>query len=100
MRPAVARTPTAVWLTRSRITDTPVGDLIADMRGELCRGIEPPRLFANCEEMRRYVRGRGACPEALAAVPGMWRRYCAWMDRHCLKWSVLPPTRRDPPWRS
>lgn len=77
---------TAVWLTRAHVTDDPEGDLIADMRAELRRGAEVPALFPNMVSMQDYLRSRGACPEALAAVPGVWRRYRRWVDRHGATW--------------
>lgn len=79
---------TAAWLSRARITDDPEGDLIADMRAELRRGADIPGLFPNVAAMRAYLRSRGACPEALAAVPGVWRRYRKWLDRHALTWRI------------
>jgi hypothetical protein len=66
-----------VWLARERITDNTEGDLIADMRND----IDLPSLFPNIAAMREYLRSRGACPEALAAVPRVWRRYRRWSWR-------------------
>jgi hypothetical protein len=83
---AVPDTITAAWLSRARATDDPEGDLIADMRSELRRGVDVPALFPNMASMRHYLRDRGACPEALAAVPGVWRRYRSWVDRNCRTW--------------
>lgn len=71
-------TPVQHWLAAARATDDPAGDLIGDMRGDLTI----PHLFASIEDMRGYLRCRGACVEALAAVPTVWRRYRRWMDRH------------------
>ncbi len=79
-------TLTAAWLALARATDDPEGDLIADMRAELRRGADLPAVFSNKAEMLNYLRSRGACREALAAVPGVWRRYRNWLDRHCLTW--------------
>jgi hypothetical protein len=66
------------WLASTRITDDPMGDLIADMRTD--PGIPP--LFKNIDAMRDYLRSKGACREALAIVPRVWRRYQSWQDRH------------------
>src|SRR6266446_5954487 len=66
------------WVAKARITDDPAGDLIADMR----RDPALPGLFPNIQAMRDHLRRRGACREALAAVPVVWRRYRNWMDRH------------------
>jgi hypothetical protein len=71
-------TPNQRWLAKARITGDPAGDLIADMR----RDANLPRLFGNIHEMRRYLQGRGACPEAIQTVPAVWRRYRSWMDRN------------------
>ena len=80
------KTPTAAWLACARLTDDPEGDLIADMRGELRRGVELPALFANKAELHSYLISRSACQGALNAVPGVWRRYRQWLDRHGLDW--------------
>ncbi len=84
--PAEPVTLTAAWLSRARATDDPEGDLIGDMRAELRRGVDLPALFPNKAAMFDYLRSRGACREALGAVPGVWRRYRNWVDRHCLTW--------------
>jgi hypothetical protein len=73
-----ARSWTKTFLRRARVTDDPVGDLISDMR----RDPHVPRLFGGLRDLRAYLRSRGACPEALAAVPGFHRRYRAWIDHH------------------
>ena len=83
------RTAVGAWLMSSRITDTPEGDLIADMKAEWRRGAEMPDLFSNIEDMRGYLRRHGPCPEALAVVPGVWRRYCNWLDQHGMSWSEV-----------
>jgi hypothetical protein len=76
-------TPNAAWLEAARATDDPAGDLISDMRRDLARDPATfPRLFPNIESMRGYLRSKGACREALQAVPTLWRRYRAWLDRH------------------
>jgi hypothetical protein len=70
---------TSEWLAVARITNDPEGDLIADMRTD--RDI--PGLFGNLKAMHDYVsfKSRGD-PKILAAVPGVWRRYRRWVDRH------------------
>ncbi|HEY5125751.1 MAG TPA: hypothetical protein VIJ35_00360 [Bradyrhizobium sp.] len=80
---------TAAWLSRAHVTDDPEGDLIADMRSELRRGSDMPALFPNMASMREYLRRQGACPEALAAVPGVWQRYRNWVDRNCRTWRSI-----------
>ena len=67
-----------VWLEAARITCDPQGDVIADMRDDP----DVPALFVNIKEMRHYLHSKGARPEALAAVPGVWRRYTSWLKRH------------------
>jgi hypothetical protein len=63
-----------LWVQSARVTGSPEGDLVADMRGD--SGL--PELFPNIGAMRRYLENKGACQEALAAVPGVWRRYRRW----------------------
>jgi hypothetical protein len=70
---------TKTWLATALITDDPAGDLIADMRREQ---ETMPSLFKNIRDMRAYLVSRRACPEALAAVPAVWRRYSKWLMRH------------------
>lgn len=95
----IAKTQTHVWLTRARITDDPEGDLIEDMRSDMRLGVPIPRLFANAEEMHCYLVSRGACSEALACVPRVWRRYRQWMDRNRgARWTHLPHRKGDPDW--
>jgi hypothetical protein len=81
----IERNPTIAWLQRARVTDGPVGDLVADMRSELANGVVIP-CFHSEREMYGYLRGRRACPEALETVPAAWRRYRNWLDRHALDW--------------
>jgi hypothetical protein len=69
---------TRAFLARARKTNDAVGDLIADM------GRDPniPPMFPNIKSLRAYLRERNACEQALEAVPGFWRRYRRWIDRH------------------
>jgi len=60
------------WLFRTDQTDDPAGDLIDDMRQDR----DLPTTFASLEAMQDYLRSRRACPEAIAASEGLWRRYC------------------------
>jgi hypothetical protein len=66
------------WLAATRVTDDPMGDLITDMRSDP----DIPHLFKNIDALRDYLRSKGACREALAVVPRVWRRYRDWLDRH------------------
>jgi hypothetical protein len=66
------------WLRQVRNPDGPEGDLIADMR----KDETVPALFRNIREMRLHLQSRGACQEAIAAVPRVWRRYSRWLMRH------------------
>jgi uncharacterized protein YozE (UPF0346 family) len=63
-----------VWLAQARITDTPQGDLIADMRDDL----KIPNSFADIEELRSYLRSRGTRHGTMAAVASVWRLYRRW----------------------
>jgi hypothetical protein len=75
----MSTSPTQRWLQRARITDTIEGDLIEDMR----RDPSVPPLFANINELRRYVAFKsGGYSGVMAAVPGVWRRYQQWLDRN------------------
>src|SRR5215204_4927084 len=69
---------TRAFLARARVTDDPVGDLIVDMRADR----NAPPLFKNINAVRGYLRTKNACMGALEAVPGFWRRYQRWIDRH------------------
>jgi hypothetical protein len=53
------------FLERARVTDDPVGDLIADMR----RGPGIPELFPNLPSFRSYLRGRGVAQNSRYAAP-------------------------------
>ena len=78
------------WLEAARRTDDPAGDLIADMRRDFERNpADFPRLFPSITAMRAYLRAKGACHEAMRAVPVVWRRYAKWLDRH--PWSADLP---------
>jgi hypothetical protein len=81
---------TKAFLAKTRVTDTPAGDLIADMRADP----DIPELFKSLDAMKDYFRSRGACREAMAEVPGVWRRYRAWIDRHPFRPNVEPVEER------
>ena len=55
-----------------------MGEVIANMR----RDPNVPPLFCHINEMRGYLRLKGASTEALAAVPILWRRYSEWLKRN------------------
>lgn len=83
MDEAVKMTPNQRWLAAARITDDRAGDLIGDLRLDLRdRPDEFPRLFGNIRGMRAHLARRMASPEALAAVPAVWRRYRSWLNRN------------------
>jgi uncharacterized protein YozE (UPF0346 family) len=67
----------AEWLAVARITDDPEGDFVEDAR----RDPTFPEDFPDAEAVRWYLRRHGACREALAVVPRVWRRYQAWLER-------------------
>jgi hypothetical protein len=52
------------WLAVARVTDDPEGDFVEDAKA-----------------LKDYVRGKGACREAVRTVPRVWRRYEQWLDR-------------------
>jgi hypothetical protein len=90
-RPAVAADPnsaTGQWLRRTRITDDPADDTIADM----CRDPSVPTLFRNIKTMRDYLQSKGACQEAMETVPTVWQRYRNWLDRNPCR---SPPTPKN-----
>jgi hypothetical protein len=66
---------TTKWARRTPIIDGPAGYVIAGMR----RDPTVPSLFRHIGEMRSYLRLKRAPPEALAAVPTLWRRYSHWL---------------------
>jgi hypothetical protein len=70
---------TKAWLAEAKVTDNPVGDLIADMR----RDADPklPEDFPSVSHLKSYLYLRGACREALAVARTAWRRYRAWRDK-------------------
>ena len=74
----VAEGYTGAWLVQARVTDTPYGDMVADMR----RCTDLPPLFHSLAELRFYLRSKGACPEALALAP--------------LSLAAIPPMGRQP----
>lgn len=59
------------WLDQARITDDPAGDFLCDARSDK----QMPDVMSSRAALVSYLRGRGACPEALEAVPEVWRRY-------------------------
>jgi uncharacterized protein YozE (UPF0346 family) len=62
------------WLAAARIADDPEGDFIQDARDD----DTVPDTLSSAEELRAYLKSKGACPEALAVVPYVWRRYRRW----------------------
>jgi hypothetical protein len=65
------------WLTVARVTNDPEGDFVADAR----RDPSFPEAVPDIKAMRGYLLRKGACREALAVVPGVWRRYERWLNR-------------------
>ena len=61
----------------ARITRTPIGDLVADMRGDTTL----PDDFASRAHLKEYLALRGACPMALWAATPVWRRYERWKSQ-------------------
>jgi uncharacterized protein YozE (UPF0346 family) len=65
------------WLTIARVTNDPEGDFVADAR----RDPTFPEAVPDIKAMRGYLLRQGACREALATVPRVWRRYERWLER-------------------
>jgi hypothetical protein len=65
------------YLRSAQVTDYPVGNLIADLQRDL--RLKPAEI-SDQATLAHHVRCNwpGACPEAVAAVPMVWRRYLAW----------------------
>jgi hypothetical protein len=59
------------WLVKARVTDDLAGDLVSDLRSDS----RLPAGIKSAEELRSYLRSRGACQEALDAVLIVWKRY-------------------------
>lgn len=65
------------WIMRARTTDDPVGNLIEDTRLIIKIAGRPPPI-TSVQQLRSYLRLRGACSECLDTVPLAWRRYRKW----------------------
>jgi hypothetical protein len=68
----------SAWLKVARVTDNPEGDFVQDARQDPTF----PEDFPDAEAVRWYLYRKGACREALAVVPHLWRRYQHWLERH------------------
>src|SRR6187455_147076 len=66
------------FVRHARVTHNPAGDLIADMKADR----ELPDTFAGRERLETYLVLRGACDDAMALVPQVWRRYRSWLARN------------------
>src|SRR5262245_21140665 len=62
------------WAIQARMTDTPVGDLIGDYREDG----EAPDDFESLDRLRLYLHMKNACPGAIEAAAGAWKRYQGW----------------------
>src|SRR6516165_3328923 len=62
------------WAIRARMTDDPVGDFIGDFRSDK----RAPSDFESLARLRLYLKTKNACPEAIEAAAGAWRRYQSW----------------------
>jgi YozE SAM-like protein len=65
------------WAIQARVTDDPVGDFIGDFR----RDKRAPSDFESLDRLRGHLRLRNACPEAIEAAAGAWKRYQSWQRR-------------------
>jgi hypothetical protein len=66
------RTFVRVWLNAARITNDPVGAVIADMRSDP----DVPALFANVKEMRGYLHRKGRLPRSPGRRPRCLASLC------------------------
>jgi hypothetical protein len=70
------------WAARARKTDDPVGDFIGDFRSDK----RAPSDFESLARLRLYLKTKNACPEAIEATAGAWKRFRSW--RHKQKSAV------------
>jgi hypothetical protein len=64
------------WAIRARMTGDPVGDFIGDFR----RDKRAPSHFESLARLRLYLKTKNACPEAIEAAAGAWKRYRSEID--------------------
>jgi hypothetical protein len=67
---AVVKMTFKAWLMERRVTDTPRGDFILDMRTD-ARFPEG----RSWDEIRQHLLLRGACPEAVKVARRLWREF-------------------------
>lgn len=68
------------WLTKTRATNNPTGDIIADMKCDYDENPNNfPEVFHDISEMRAYFHSRGACEAVVDLIPNLWVRYRQWM---------------------
>jgi hypothetical protein len=65
------------WTDRARVTDDPVGDFIGEYREDK----KAPDDFESLDRLRLYLHMRNACPEAIEAAAGAWKRYRDWRSK-------------------
>jgi hypothetical protein len=58
------------YVTKRRITDTPMGDFVTDARRD--RTLPDVRSW---DELRGYLSGKGACSGAIDAARDVWRQF-------------------------
>jgi hypothetical protein len=66
------------FIKQAKATNNPVGDMIHEMRGDRTL----PSHFSSQASFRYYLISIGACSEAIVLIPGVWRRYLGWLERH------------------
>lgn len=66
------------WLQRQSTRDTPTGDLARDA----ARVPQSRDLPDTLSAWDAFLRGRGACPEALSALRLAWRSYQSYRVKH------------------
>lgn len=58
------------YIKRRRITDTPMGDFVADFKSDRAASD-----VESWDQLEFYLMNRGACDEAIVAAKKVWRGY-------------------------
>jgi hypothetical protein len=83
-------TPNANWLKAAHATNDLARCLIKGIRLDLKRNPAAfPPLFPNIQTLRAYLYDRDICPEAMPALPVVWRRYRVWLEAEAGSITIL-----------
>lgn len=66
------------WLDQAKPSYDPPGDLIVLMKEDP----NIPERFTSKQELRSYLRVRGASFDALSGIHNVWKRYSDWARKH------------------